>query len=233
MAIKLSKEGTVLKVTPHFKQYFDIAAMEDAVGGWPDPMKIGPIWIIQNENILKSQDNLNELASKFFHIPIYGDILVLSSHELPKEWDLLEDSDSMYTADDIDAGFIKSLSDMAIFENLYIPYSQPYEPDFVNSFGVQKPQQVEYTYSPEKQVKNDDEFKDFLRNAYDYVISSAPDFKNFVVYEDELNVVKVNVKKDMLKTIDQMLEIFVEEESYEKAAKLRDLRPIIEEKISE
>jgi hypothetical protein len=233
MAIKLSKEGTVLKVTPHFKQYFDIASMEDAISGWPEPMKIGPIWVIQNENVLKSPDNLNDLASRFFHIPIYGDVLILSSHELPKEWDLIDDSDLMYTADEIDAGFVKSLSEMAIFENLYIPYNQPYEPDFINSAILQKPQQVEYTYSPEKQVKNDDEFKEFLRNAYTYVISSAPEFKSFVVYEDELNIVKVNAKKDMLKTIDQMLAIFVEDESYEKAAKLRDLRPIIEEKISE
>lgn len=227
MAIKLSKEGKVLKVSPHFRKYFDISTMEEAVNGWPEPIKIGPIWVIRNESALKSPDNLNDLASRFFHTPIYGDILVLSSHELPKDWDLMEDSDKLYTADEIDAGFVKSLSEMNMFENFH---TLPDELDFTNRLNLFEPQRIEYTYTPEKQVKDDDEFKDFLRNAYDHVISYSPDLKSFIVYEDDTNIVKVKEKKDMLKTIDQMLKIFVEDELYEKAAKLRDLRPIIEEK---
>ena len=230
MAIKLSKDGLVLKIAPHFKQYFDISAMEDAINGWPEPMKIGPIWVIQSENTLKSPDNLNELASQFFHTPIYGDILVVSSHELPKDWDLLEDSDRMYTADEIDAGFMKSLSEMAIFENMYIPYNEPYEPYFVNSSVSQSIQKVEYTYSPDKCVNYDEEFKQFLRNAYDYVVLTPTEFKTLIVYEDEINIVRVKEKTDMIKTINQMMDLFVEDESYEKAAKLRDLKLIIEEK---
>jgi hypothetical protein len=218
MAIKVSVTGEILKILP-LHNYFNINEMEHFVGGWPYPIKIGPIWVIQNEELIKTQEDKNNLASRFFRSNMFGDILILSSHELPAEWDLLDDNDKKYTPEEIEAGFIKSLTEMVIYENFYYPINSP------ELKNVNKHKKTEYIYSPEKQKVFDEDFKVFLKNAFDHIIENKEDF---IVYKDENNIVKVENKNDKLKTLEQMLNIFVEEENYEVAAKIRDLKFMIE-----
>jgi hypothetical protein len=219
MAIKISVDGKISKILPGANKYFSISAMEELVGGWPYPIKVGPVWVIQNEDLIKTGQSINNLASRFFRTNIFGDVLTLSSHELPTDWDLLDDNDKKYTAEEIDAGFIKALTEMTIYEGYQYPINTPIVQ------AEKSPEQIEYTYSPEKQKVFNDEFRDFLKNAFDHVVSNK---KEFVVYEDANNIVKVKGKKDQLKTLEQMLNIFVEEENYEAAAQLRDLKLTIE-----
>lgn len=221
MAIKISVDGKISKILPGTNNYFDINAMEEIVEGWPYPMKIGPVWVIQNEDLYTTQKNINNLASRFFCRSIFGEVFIVSSHELPPSWDLLDDFDNKYSAEIIDSGFIKAITEMVINENYYLPIDYSY----TKNQNFTKKLKNEYIYSPENQNKSTDEFKDFLREGIDYITSNE---KEFVIFEDENNIVRVKGKKDQVKTLEQMLEIFVEEENYEAAAKIRDFKLFIE-----
>ena len=110
MAIKIDSFGNLSKVEPTGSDYFNVDMLERIVGGWPEPCKIGPIWLIKNEDSEKIFENYNQVASMFFQLPIYGDVMALSALELPPEWDLIDDMDKKYSVEDIDEGFLKSLS---------------------------------------------------------------------------------------------------------------------------
>lgn len=212
MAIKISVEGKLSKVLPDVNTYFDIPAMKKLVGGYPYPTRVGPIWIIQNERLAQSKQNFNKLASQFFRTSIFGDIIALSTKELPDFWELEEDDeDKKYTADEFDAGIVKAITEMSIYENYQ--YS-----DKNNDIGVIRNGKIEYVYFPNAQEITDD-LIEFLKIGYSYIDFNSDDY---VIYEDKRGVVRVKGNENKIKTLEQMLEIFVAEEDYDKAIVLRD-----------
>lgn len=242
MAIKIDSFGNLNKVSPNTGDYFNVNMLERIVGGWPEPCKIGPIWLIKNEDIDKIFENYNQVASMFFQMPIYGDVMALTALELPPEWDLIDDMDRKYTVKEVDEGFLKSLSDLTlstdnIFDNDGNVISDVYSmngflgdnnENVQDIFGKEyKLEKTEYFYNPDKPIHPEtshDNYTNFLKDAYNFIVdSSKEDFKEFVVYEDESNIVKVNKKDDQIKTIDQVMGLLLEEEDYEKCAVLRDI----------
>ena len=257
MAINIDSFGNLSKVEPTGSDYFNVDMLERIVGGWPEPCKIGPIWLIKNEDSEKIFENYNQVASMFFQLPIYGDVMALSALELPPEWDLIDDVDKKYSVEDIDEGFLKSLSDLTlstdnIFDNEGNVISDKdkgfdtwgdynltnYPPDSATDkdyFGHNTPyEKNEYFYNPNKPKHPEtshENYESFLRDAYNFIVdSSKDDFNEFIVYEDDSNVVKVNKEDDRVKTIDQILKLLIEDEDYEKCAVLRD---IVEKSFSE
>lgn len=229
MAIKLDKEGKIIKVTPPEGEYFNVDMLERIVGGWPEPTKIGPTWVILNEDIEKVPENYNEIASNFFRVPVYGDILSVSAQELPPEWDLTTDYDTKWSIDDIDDGFIEALNNNLLSD----PFSSPMS-GYPNPFFSMQNQELfadykkeEYFYNPNKPKDpqtSEENYQNFLRQSYDRIVEcSSENFKDFVVYEDDMNIVRVKEGEDRLKTINQVLNILVEDEEYEKCAILRDI----------
>ena len=230
MAIKIDCEGNLTKVTPSDGMYFNIDMLERILGGWPEPSKIGPIWVIKNEDASKAGENFNQLASMFFQVPIYGDVLSLSALELPPEWDLVDDLDKKYTIDEIDEGFLKSLSDLALTDYFNDPLfdykTNPFSSLDSSSYDDFFPKS-EYFYNPNKPKHPETEeenFSNFLKDAYRHIVQSYEDgFKDFVVYEDKQNIVKVLKKDDRKLTINQVIDELIIDEEYEKCAILRDI----------
>lgn len=249
MAIKIDSFGNLSKVEPTGSDYFNVDMLERIVGGWPEPCKIGPIWLIKNEDTEKVFENYNQVASMFFQTPIYGDIMALSALELPPEWDLIDEVDKKYSVKDIDEGFLKSLSDLTlstdnIFDNegnhIDIEsnstssghWSYQEGDDYFGKGWLN--QKNEYFYNPNKPKHPEtshENYTNFLRDAYNFIVDSSKDnFDEFIVFEDDANIVKVNKREDQVKTIDQIMKLFIDDEDYEKCAVLRD---IIEKSFSE
>ena len=243
MAIKLDTSGKLVRVTPPEGSYFNVSMLENMVGGWPDPNKIGPIWIIKNDDAEKTQDNYNEIASSYFQSPVYGDILSVSALELPPEWDLVDDLDKKFSVEELDAGFVKAIQDRALsnaFENPMDAFNSadPFVSLYNDRHFDEYPKE-EYFYNPFK-PKNPqtthDNYINFLKDSYEFIVDSAKDdFKDFIVYEDDINIVKVRGKENRVETINQVIDLFIEEEDYEKCAVLRDilstkLKPTVKEK---
>jgi len=234
MAIKIDSAGSIKKITPSDGMYFNVDMLERIIGGWPEPNKIGPVWVIKNEDVEKSADNFNQIASMFFQSPIYGDVLSLSALELPPEWDLVDDLDRKFTIDEMDEGFLKSLTDIALTDSTYDPeegidweasldpFSINGEKDYMDNFP-----KSEYFYNPRKPKHPETEvenFNKFLQDAYSHIVTSYEEgFKDFVVYEDKQNVVKVVTQDDRILTINQVMDELIKEEDYEKCAVLRDI----------
>jgi len=229
MAIRIDKSGHIRKVNPPDGSYFNVNMLEKLVGGWPEPTKIGPVWVIKSEDVEPLIENYNDIASKFFQLPIYGDVLSLSALELPPEWDLIDEIDRKYTIDEIDAGFMKSINDSALsdpFSGHNPLYPDPFHSMYNDQLFGSSPKS-EYFYNPNKPKNPEtpqENYLMFLRDSYDYILLGAQtNFKDFVMYEDDVNIVKVPREKDRIQTINQLIKLFIEDEEFEKCAVLRDI----------
>jgi hypothetical protein len=136
---------------------------------------------------------------------------------MPVEWDLMEDTDYRYSSDQVDTGFLSALHQALIF-NRFLDKPTPEE---INDFMKE-----EWQYQPSENIG--DEEKDFFRKVYDTLIEQNLKKEDTVLFEDESIVVKTTSNEDRIKTIQQMIDYFVEEEEYEKCAKLLEVK----EKIS-
>ena len=61
MAVKVNNDGSVSRVQPKHGMYFNVDMLEDLVGGWPEPTKVGPVWVILNSDASRKPDNINEI----------------------------------------------------------------------------------------------------------------------------------------------------------------------------
>ena len=88
MAIILSTEKIVRSFRPENGTTFTIDELNDLVGGWVEPFKVGPVWVMQKEKAI-NDSQYNELASFFFEVALYGEIVVVPPQQLPRDWDLM------------------------------------------------------------------------------------------------------------------------------------------------
>lgn len=218
MAVLITSEAIVKTVSP-LKNKFGIDELNDHIDGWIEPVKIGPLWIMYKEG--SDKDPLNEIASMVFNMPLHGKVLVVPVQQLPTEWDLMEPEDFKYSGEEVDCGFLLSLQSLLIHRKLMEEGEGFYNQDGTTIFDVGPKE--EWMYDP-KVNDFDDQTKEFLKSIYDYVVSSdVYKLKEGVLFEDESLIVRVENVKDLTLAISQMVEMYVEEEEYEKCAQLQKI----------
>ena len=216
MAIKITTDAIVKTVKPASQQ-FNLTELNDHVNGWIEPIKIGPIWVMYQENAKENSEPLNKLASFFFDVAMYGTVMVVPPQQMPPEWEIMEDPDYKYTADQVDTGFLTTLQQAILLNRSVNKYASNESDFFVKE---------EWSYQPSEEICEED--KDFFKKVYNVLIEQNLKKEDTVLFEDDEIVVKTANNEDRIKTIQQMINYFVEEEEYEKCAKLIEVK----EKIS-
>lgn len=212
MAIKITTDAIVRTVKPTFHQ-FSLDELNDHVEGWIEPTKIGPIWVMYKEKSKEDGEPLNQVASFFFDVAMYGTVLVVPPQQMPAEWDIMDSSDHRYSADQVDSGFLSALQQALVYNRVIGSKSE----EELRGFAKE-----EWTYQPTDDV--DDNTKDFFKKAYDSIVSMNLTKENSILFEDDEIIVRTPSNTDRIKTIQQMIDFFVEEEEYEKCAKLLEVK---------
>ena len=216
MAIKISSDAIVRTVKPALQQ-FSLNELNDHVDGWIEPLKIGPIWVMYREKAKENGEPLNQLASFFFDVAMHGTVMIVPPQQMPPEWELMEDVDYRYSSDQVDSGFLSALH-QALVLNRFIDKPTA---DELSSFMKE-----EWSYQPSNEIGEDE--KNFFRKVYDTLVKQNLKKEDNVLFEDEDIIVKTKNNEERIKALQQMIDYFVEEEEYEKCAKLLQVK----EKIS-
>ena len=206
MAVLITTEGIIKTIKPA-KITFDIKELNSLIEGWIHPIKIGHVWVMHKED--SSESTINEIASYVFNISLRGPVLVVPSQQLPLEWETMEEDDYHYTGDEIDLSFLvalqKTLSIMKDSQDLFLPVNQYKE---------------HWLYDPS--ISNvDDKTKEFLDQIFPFVVSEIQKLKENILFEDDDTIIKVNTPNDLKKTIEQMIDMYIEDEKYEECALLQ------------
>lgn len=226
MAVKITDSGHV-KVLKPSTSYFNLQDLENEVGGFIEPIKIGPVWIIFNENS-KTSLPLNQVASYFFDVAMHGDVLVIPPQQLPPDWDIMDEDDYKYTGEQVDEGFLISLQRALISSMNGMGM-------FHNPFGINSPvkgfaMEEEYLFEPPKDLTpDDDNTRDFYKQVCERSFNIEKFKKEGVIMEDDGIIIKIKEHHNKLKCLDQMISLYLEEEEYEKCAELRDIKAQLED----
>ena len=221
MAILITEEAVVKTVVPK-KSFFNIEELNEIVEGWIEPLKVGPLWVIYKEDITRG--SLNEVASMVFRMPLRGKVLVVPVQQLPCEWDLMDEEDRHYTAEEVDCGFLLSLQTTLLQSH----YAQgaAYSPNGTAIFNMKGKE--EWMYDPrtdDQEDEHDENANRFLKEkVYPFLVNSKKkQLKEMLLFEDDEVVVKVKTAEDFLYTINRIIQVYVEEEEYEKCAQLQKI----------
>lgn len=212
MAIKITSDAIVRTVKPALQQ-FSLNELNDHVDGWIEPLKIGPIWVMYREKAKENGEPPNQLASFFFDVAMHGAVMIVPPQQMPSEWELMEDTDYRYSSDQIDSGFLSALH-QALVLNRFIDIP---DADELTSFMKE-----EWSYQPSDEISDNE--KDFFRKVYDTIIKQKLKKEDTVLFEDDDVIVKTETNEDRIKALQQMIDYFVEEEEYEKCAKLLQVK---------
>lgn len=228
MAILVTLDKIVKTVQPKNGKSFDLDEMNQIIGGWPDPFKVGPVWVMQREESSDEFAALNEIASNFFDVALYGHILVVPAQQLPLEWELLEDHEKFFTAEMVDSSFMLSLKTsielMKMREEQPPLYSNMDPVDFFNhQFYI--PEKEEFVYNPDIDVALNPDLKKFLNNSYEYITKSPMQFKKGVILEDADLIIRTP-PENRKTVLGIMLNMFLENEEYEKCAEIQKLEKL-------
>ena len=216
MAVKITAEAIVKTVKPE-KYKFTLDELNSQVDGWIEPLKVGLFWVMYRENAKQNEEPFNQLASFFFDVALYGTVLIVPPQQMPEEWELMEDSDYRYTADQIDAGFLTALQNALV---MYRSLSAQIVPDITPN--------EEWVYTPVDDV--DENTAKFFKASYETIIEQKN--KNEVLYDDGVAILKTKTVSDKVKTLQLMMSYFVEQEEYEKCASLRNYIDDIVENVN-
>jgi hypothetical protein len=214
MAVKITSEAIVRTIKPS-REHFTLDELNSHVEGWIEPLKVGPFWVMYKENSKESGKEYNQVASFFFDVPIYGTVLIVPPQQMPTEWELAGPEDFRYTADQIDAGFLTSLQNSLM---MYRTFNTQVEKEIIPK--------EEWSYKPTGEI--DENTANFFKEVYQTII----DQKNIeqILYEDEETIIRTDTIEDKIKTLQLMIDYFIEEEEYEKCAALKKYITEIEQK---
>lgn len=219
MAIKISIDKTVRTLCPSNGNTFTIDELNTVVGGWVEPFKVGPVWVMQWEHAKGKRMQMNDIASYFFEVALHGEILVVPPQQLPPEWEMIDDLERRDSPEMVDSGFLLSLQNSLMAKKLREenPAANIHSlRGFENMFRSQP--QEEYVYEPPTQI--DDVTEDFLDKVYDYIVQSPLQFSKGILLEEGQVIVRTNQMKQVLELIKEMC---IEKEEYEKCAVILSL----------
>lgn len=217
MAIKITTDSIVRVIRPASAK-FNLSDLNDHVKGFIEPLKVGPVWVMYSDKAKEDGEPLNKVASFFFDISIYGTALIVSSQQLPADWDIMGPEDYRYTADDIDNGFLLSLQ-KALINNRVFGASLPNE--HIKNLNTRLETLEEWTYKPPPNDSIDENTADFYRQVYNYISINPEQFKKNVLLSEGHLIIKLESAEDKKKIIQQMIDYFVREEEYEKCTVLK------------
>lgn len=216
MAIKITSDAIVKVIQPTSNK-FNLDELNDNVNGWIEPIKIGPIWVMHREKSKEAGEPLNKVASFFFDVAMYGTVLVVPPQQMPDEWDLMEDADLRYSADQVETGFLSALQSALAYNRVYST------PGTLDNSGFIK---EEWTYTPAGII--DESIRDFFKKAYEYLTSHIITNDSNIIFEDDMTIVRISSNTDKDLMIQQMINILLETEDYEKCVQLQKLKDAIE-----
>jgi len=226
MAIFFTKEDTLSRYKPENGKYFEPEELFAIMGSKNiRPVKIGPVWLIINEDLENSpQDkNFHLLATEFFRMDIWGDVFIVSSFELPQDWNLIGENEKGLTAEIADAGFIKAVDDFCRSMGITIKWIGSIEGELIKQL-LGEENKNKYNYYPKKQTpeaRESEDFKKFLSSTIPFIVQYTDINKEMLIFQDddvEITVIDEEDKKD---TIKQLLEFCLETERYEEAAEIK------------
>lgn len=210
MAIKITTDSIVKMFRPTGNQ-FVIDELNNEVDGWVEPLRVGPIWVMYKE---KTKDSLplNQLATFFFDVPMYGTVLIIPPKQMPMEWGMVDSDDLKFTSEQIEVGFLSSLQQALVYNRVFnkdnIVWDIPKE---------------DWIYQPADTI--DEHTISFFDKAYPFIIEEP--HEGCILYEDDEVIVRTLTIEEKVKTFQQMIDYFVETEEYEKCAKIQKLIEVI------
>jgi len=221
MAIKITTEGLIRTIKPN-RASFELRDLEFEVGGSIEPVKIGPVWVIYSEQSKEVMPR-NSVASSFFEVAIYGDVMVVPPQQLPHDWDIMDEEDYKYTAEEVDEGFILSLQ-RSLLNTAGMPF-HAIANNFPNPFAYIE----EFLYKPPHELAADDtNTRDFYRQICEKPINVEKLSREGIILEDPGVVIRVKEREDRLIMINQMIQFYIETEEYEMCAKLQKVKADLE-----
>jgi hypothetical protein len=210
MAVKIGTDNIVKMFRPRGYK-FTLDELNETVDGFIEPLKIGPLWVMYDEEAKEKGQILNNLASTFFDVPIYGTVLVVPPHQLPGEWELMEPEDYRYTADDIDSGFLLSLQKVL---------NHMTADELLSSRIAERTE--EYLFAPPKAEELDANTIEFYNQSVDFIKKNPGLFKKNIIYQEPGIIIKIdNSDKETL--VNQMINYFVSVEEYEKCTIMKNV----------
>lgn len=228
MAVLITLDKVVKMIRPEKGSAFDLEELNQIVGGWVEPFKVGPVWVMQREENPEEIDDLNEVASNFFDLPLHGPVLVVPAQQLPVEWDLMDAQDKFFTPDMVDSGFLLSLK--TSIELLELQEEQPplygnMSPGSYFSHKFLLPEKEEFVYNPDSDVQINPDLEKFLNSSYEYITRDPMQFKKGVILEDE-DVIVRTPPENRKTVLGIMMNLFLENEEYEKCAEIQKLEKL-------
>jgi hypothetical protein len=223
MAIKITIDKLVKPIRPQNGKTFNVDELNDMVGGWIEPFKVGPVWVMTAEKSREKGAELNDLASYFFEVALHGEVLIVPPQQLPSDWEVMEDDDKKLSADMVDSGFLLSLQNALMVKKMreQNPSLQVNATDFFNSHFNVSPKE-EYTYEPPIGEDIDENTADFLSKVFEYMKTAPSQFKNGILLDE--SQVTIRTQKGNIKTIlDMMKGMYLENEEYEKCAVIQQV----------
>ena len=223
MAIKLSVDKIVRSFRPENGPVFTIDELNDKVGGWVEPFKVGPVWVMYQEGSKEHGEPINDLASFFFDMALYGEVIVVPPQQLPREWDLMEYEDQFITADMVDSGFMLSLQNALMLKRMRDenPGLVIDPAEYFNSQFNVLPKE-EFVYELSKDIALDETTKEFLGRVYEYIIKAPTQFNRGVLLEDSDVIIRAS-ELDRKTVLEMIKGICLEKEEYEKCAVIQKL----------
>ena len=208
MAILITTESVVKTVSPK-NRTFDINDLNNLVEGWINPVKIGPLWVMYKEDC--EDQPLNQIASTVFQVPLRGTVLVVPVQQLPRDWDLMEQTDFDFSGEEVDLGFLVSLQ-RSLSENQVSGVI--FDPEFDD-------EKDEWYYDPEI-AESQDSTEEFFVSIYPFFAEKV-NYLDKILFEDELTLIRVDTLEEMSTVVRQMIDLFERREEYEKCARLKDI----------
>lgn len=219
MAVQIDSDSIVKVIQPSNDRKFSLEELNNLVEGFIEPLKIGPVWILYDEKAKKNRTEENAVASFFFGLPLYGKVLVVPSQELPDSWDVLDEFDRKYTADDVNNGFLLSLQKSLIQYRVYGVPGHNRLDNLKEAFQGQE----EWMYQPPNKAELDENTADFYTQVYEYITKHPDMFKKNIILNKSDLIIKIESQVDRERMLNQMIEFFVEKEEYEKCSSLKSL----------
>ena len=217
MAVKITTDSIVRMVRPTSYK-FNLDELNNHVEGFIEPIKVGPLWVMYADKAKQEGQPLNEVASFFFNVAIYGPVMVVPPQQLPLDWDIMDPEDYRYSADDVDNGFLLSLQKALIYNRVF---GDSRGEENVEDFMTRLTPSEEWTYSPPVNDEVDEKTAEFYRQVYEYISKNPEQLKKNVLLAQDHVVVKLENSDDLNKTIKQMIDYFVRLEEYEKCSFLK------------